>query len=1280
MNTSLSIVYPAGLPISERRDEIMAAIRDNQVVVIAGETGSGKTTQLPKMCLELGRGARGKLIGHTQPRRIAARSVAQRIAQELGQKLGEGTVGYQVRFTSEVHKDARLKLMTDGILLAEISRDRLLKRYDTLIIDEAHERSLNIDVILGYLRTILPKRPDLKVIITSATIDLERFAAHFAGPDGAPAPVIEVSGRTYPVEVRYRPLVLEPELGEDDDLDDVRSQERDVTGAILDAYDEICGDGPGDVLVFLPGEREIREVQDELTAHAKRRGDRVDILPLFSRLSAADQQKIFSPPSSSMVRRVILSTNVAETSLTVPGIVYVIDSGLARISRYSQRTKVQRLPIEPISQASATQRAGRAGRTRPGVAIRLYAEEDFLTRPEFTEPEILRTSLASVVLQMTSLGLGNVDSFPFVQAPDKRAVAEGVRLLEELGAIESAPRAPGGRRLTDVGRILARFPLDPRLARMIIEADRLGALKEVLIIVAGISIQDPRERPLENPERAKQLHARFADETSDFLSYLKLYEHLEQRRRELSGSAFRREVREEYLHYLRIREWWDLHSQLREMARDMGMKASSNPASPLAIHQALLSGLLSHIGLYDERRRDYQGARGARFVTWPGSRLARKNYDYVMAAELVETSRLFARTVAKIDPAWAEELGTHVVKRSYSEPFWSSKRACAMAHEKVTLYGVTLVADRVVPYGKIDPQVSRELFIRHALIEGDWQTRHHFFRDNHALLERLSELEDRARRRDLIADEEALYEFYAERIPAKVVSGRHFDSWWKVQRHKTPDLLTFTEELLLTEEAADAARTVADDFPSTWVQGDLQLPLSYSYTPSANGTGAGLDGVTVTIPLGLLNRVTPRGFGWLVPGMREELIAALIRSLPKPLRRHFAPAPERAKAVAQVIAGEDPEGGEDFLEVVADELVALPGIPDDLPLYGPEFQLDKLPAHLRMHFRVVDMQGREVGRGDDLSALQKRFKKRVGEGLKKQADDFTRADVTDFPLPTIPRTYKRDVAGLTVTGYPALTVNGKRADGTARIDLSVHASPAQQEAAHREGVCALIDRNLPHAPSQVLSALPNPTKMAIAAGPYPSTQALLEDASRAATAHLVGEELIWERDRFEAVEEAVRAQHREVAAEAVRDAAKALERHHRLERELRRVTSLSVLQQLTQIRDHAAGLVSDGFVSRTGVTHLPDLDRYLQASAIRLDKMQENPARDAQIAWQIEDLERLWRAARDKREPERRNSADIVEVYWMLEELRVSLFAQQLRTKYTVSEKRLRKAITELGN
>lgn len=1287
----LAITYPADLPVSQRREEIQRAIRDNQIVIVAGETGSGKTTQLPKMLLELGYGGRGRMIGHTQPRRIAARSVASRIAEELGEKLGEGSVGYQVRFTKNTATSTRLKVMTDGILLSEIHGDRLLKKYDAIIIDEAHERSLTIDMLLGYLKRIARRRPDLKIIITSATIDPERFAEFFGKKDRAgdlhPAPIIEVSGRTYPVEVRYRPLVLEPEIGEVDELADIRSEERDLTEAIVDACDELIAEGPGDILVFLPGEREIREVGEELQTHVKKRtgaASRTDVLPLFGRLSEQDQQKIFSPPKDGR-RRIVLATNVAETSLTVPGIKYVVDSGLARISRYSQRTKVQRLPIEPISQASAKQRSGRSGRTSPGIAIRLYSEQDFDTRPEFTEPEILRTSLASVVLQMTALGLGDIESFEFVEAPDKRAVRDGVRLLEELGAIRSEKNAPGGRALTAIGEQISRFPLDPRMARMLLEADKRGALREVLVIVAALSIQDPRERPLEKKAQADQLHARFTHDTSDFLTYLNLWRHLSERRKALSNSAFKREVKSEYLHYVRIREWWDLHAQLKDMCRDVGLRPSDNPASEATIHQSLLAGLLSHVGLYDERTRDYQGARNSRFVIWPGSTIARKRHDYVMAAELVETSRLFARTAAKIDPAWIEDVGPHVMKRSYSEPHWSSKKASAMAYEKATLFGVPIFARRAVAYGRIDPELSREIFIQHALIEGQWNTRHHFFRDNVRLIEELEELENKARRRDLIAGDAALFEFYDARIPAKVTSGRHFDAWWKKQRHETPELLHLTREILLEDDAEDQAA----GFPDTWVQGDITLALRYTFEPSARRVSDGgqpqskahfKDGVTALVPLAVLGRLEPQGFDWLVPGMREEKIAELIRTLPKPIRRHLIPAPDKARAVAQILRDDDPNTGERFVEAVADELVALPGVPDDLPLYGDEFDASKLPAHLRMHFSVRDDRGREIGSGDDLLALKKAHRARVESSAARQAESFGDRDLDGFPDFEIPRTKRNRQGGLNVVVYPALKL--REDSGGVSVDLTAMPTALDQRREHVRAVTHLVTETLGSNSAQVLGSLPNPTKLAISQSSYGSAKALLSDAALAASAELISRTenggLVWTKAEFDALVEAVRAEHAGLSRTLVLAAVDALALHAKLQRAISKVSSLSVLQQLTQIREHADSLTSGRFISRTPAHIVPEIPRYLKADIHRIEKMQDNPARDAQLAWQIEDLAGMFEKAKSKLSTEALESDEAREIPWMLEELRVSFFAQQLGTRYTVSEKRVRRAIADL--
>ena len=945
-----TITYP-DLPVSERRDEIAKAIADHQVVVVAGETGSGKTTQLPKICLDLGRGIRGT-IGHTQPRRLAARTVAQRIADELGTPLGEA-VGYTVRFTDQAGDRTLVKLMTDGILLAEIQRDRRLLRYDTLILDEAHERSLNVDFLLGYLRELLPRRPDLKVIVTSATIEPERFAAHFGG-----APIVEVSGRTYPVEVRYRPLEVPvaragrtAEDPDDPDHEVVRTEMRDQTEAIVDAIGELSAEPLGDVLVFLSGEREIRD-----TAEAMRHFKNTEVLPLYARLPIAEQQRVFQP--SRTVRRIVLATNVAETSLTVPGIRYVVDPGTARISRYSRRTKVQRLPIEPISQASAAQRAGRSGRTAPGVCIRLYSEEVFSSRPRYTDPEILRTNLAAVILQMAALNLGDIETFGFLDPPDRRNIRDGVVLLQELGAFD------GEGAITDLGRRLARLPVDPRLGRMILQADAEGCVREILVLAAALSIPDPRERPIDREEAARQKHARFADEHSDFISFLNLWRYLGEQRKELSGSAFRRMCREEFLHYLRIREWQDLTGQLRGIARDLGITESDDPepADPDRVHAALLAGLLSHIGLREgdsqpRTRRanlaEYAGARNSKFVLAPGSALTRRPPRWIVVADLVETSRLYGRIAARIQPEALERVGAHLVHRTYSEPHWDAERGAVMAFERVTLYGLPLVPRRRVGYANVEPTVARELFIRHALVEGDWRTRHHFFRDNARLREELEELEEKARRRDLLVGDDEIYSFYDARVPAAAVSARHFDAWWKKQRHQTPDLLTLTrDDLLRTDAAADQ--------PDAWQAGDLSLPLTYRFEPGAED-----DGVTVHVPVEVLARLGGDEFAWQVPALREELITALIRSLPKDLRRNFVPAPDTARAVLAAI---DP-GAEPLLEAVQRELHRRTRVL--VPIDA--FDLDKLPPHLRVTFAVESADGTEVARGKDLEALQEQL-------------------------------------------------------------------------------------------------------------------------------------------------------------------------------------------------------------------------------------------------------------------------------------------------------------------
>ncbi|MBU3749207.1 MAG: ATP-dependent RNA helicase HrpA, partial [Mycobacterium sp.] len=1116
------ISYP-DLPVSARRGQLAEAIAAHQVVVVAGETGSGKTTQLPKICLEMGRGVRG-VIGHTQPRRLAARTVAERIAEELGVPLGEA-IGFAVRFNDRVSDRTLVKLMTDGILLAEIQRDRRLLRYDTLIIDEAHERSLNIDFLLGYLRQLLPRRPDLKVIITSATIEPERFATHFAGADG-PAPIVEVSGRTYPVEIRYRPLELPAPAeetpsrvdiasgGDPDDPDHevVRVEPRDQTEAIIDALRELRAEPPGDVLVFLSGEREIRDTAEAIRTAFRSPGRGFEVLPLYARLPTAEQHRVFVANTSGLTRRVVLATNVAETSLTVPGIRYVIDPGTARISRYSRRTKVQRLPIEPISQASAAQRSGRCGRTAPGVCIRLYSERDFLARPRFTDPEILRTNLASVILQMAALRLGDIEDFPFLDPPDRRSINDGIGVLQELGAFDNAGQ------ITDVGRRLAQLPVDPRLGRMILQADTEGCLPQVLVLAAALSIPDPRERPADREEAARQKHARFADETSDFMSYLNLWRYLRDQRKALSGSAFRRMCREEYLHYLRVREWQDLTGQLRGIAAGIGLRdgeGSAEPADPARVHAALVAGLLSHVGLREGDTREYLGARNARFVLAPGSVLTKRPPRWIVVADLVETSRLYGRIAARVEPETVERLAGHLVHRSYSEPHWDARRGAVMAFARVTLFGLALTARRRVGYSAVDPVVARELFIRHALVDGDWQTRHPFFAANAALRAALAELEDRARRRDLLVGDEEIYAFYDARVPAEVVSARHFDGWWRKQRHRNPDLLTMTRaDLLRTPD--EAAGT---DLPDRWQAGDLALPLSYRFEP-----GQADDGVTVHVPVGVLARLGGAEFGWQVPALREELLTALIRSLPKDLRRNFVPAPDTARAL---LADLDPGDGP-LLEALQRELHRRSGILVPLNAFDPE----RIPDHLRVTFAVEGDGGVELARGKDLAALQQQLAGQTRRAVVEAvADGVERKGLREWPadLDELPRSVGRGG----VRGYPGLV------EAAAAVDLRVFATEAERDAAAPGGLRRLLRLSAPSPVKTLEKSLDPRTRLTLGNNPDGSLAALLEDCADAAVDVLVAGP-VWTREAFESARERVRQELAPTTAEVLQRAGKSL--------------------------------------------------------------------------------------------------------------------------------------------
>ena len=1368
------ITYPEELPVSERREDIMNAIRDNQVVIIAGETGSGKTTQIPKMCLDLGLGEKG-LIGHTQPRRLAARSVAERIAEELGQKIGE-TVGYQVRFTSEVGEHSAIKLMTDGILLAEIQNDKLLRRYSTLIIDEAHERSLNIDFILGYLKRILPQRPDLKVIITSATIDPERFARHFSPsyvpgkgivdenlsaeereiaeailPDDAP-PIIEVSGRTYPVEIRYRPLDEEDYLSDDEIEDD-----HDPTDGILDAIKELSKEAPGDILIFFSGEREIRDAKDAIEAMVLKSPRRnYEVLPLYARLSLAEQHRVFSPGSRP---RIVLATNVAETSLTVPGIKYVIDTGTARISRYSARTKVQRLPIERISQASANQRSGRCGRVSDGIAIRLYSEEDFNSRPEFTDPEILRTNLAAVILQMIAIGVvrepGDISRFPFVQPPASRAINDGVNLLRELGALTERTRRKGrggnnSATLTAIGRAMAAFPVDPRLARMIIEGGRRGCAKEMMVLAAALTIQDPRERPADVRAEADAMHARFVDDTSDFSSFLLLWDYINEQQAALSSSQLRKMCHREFINYLRIREWQDLFAQLREMGRTANIHASGGrdinaSAHEVDIHKSLLTGLLSHVGVKEEREKDskgrtrgpreYLGARGTKFAIFPGSGLFKKGPDWVLSAELVETSRLWARTNAAIEPQWIEEVGKHLISVQYSEPHWSLSSGAAVAYAKGTLFGLTIYADRPVQYARVDAAAAREIFIQSALVEGQWHTQHKFYLRNQRALAEVEELEARLRRRDLRVDDSVLFAFYDARVPAHVTDVRAFDKWWKQARLEDDNFLDFNPEKLINEEAADY-----DDsqFPRQWVQrtdsGELTLDLRYEYAPTAGIGGARTDaakrdGVAVQVPILFLNQLSPEPFRWQIPGLRHELVTALIKSLPKAIRRNFVPAPDVARAACAALEEDYSPATDELIPSLALVLRRLRGV-----VVEPEaFNWDAVPEHLKMGFQVRNARNKILGEGKDLRALQQQLHKEIRSALADSlgASDDTMAkmvalaqggsgnsdgsgnsgssaasakkgaknaqggtaqaaqptdahgsqvreisSLTEFPADlfpdgAIPRKVQRVIATQAVNGYPALVDEGSS------VGLRIFPTEAEQLHAQRRGIIRLLQLQVPSPVRYVSEHLSHKEKIVFTQNPHGSIDELIRDCTVAALDHLVPHTPIFTHAEYSELYEHVRAELIETVFDVTKLVAEILSEATALKKAIKKATSLTTMHAVSDVKAQMENLVYPGFVAQTGYDQLVHLPRYLKAAQVRLTKLGPNLHRDNQLMLTVQDLEDSYDNA-VKSLPAGTIVPDALRrVNWMIEELRVSFFAQELGTAYTVSEKRIAKAQRE---
>ena len=1246
------ISYPDDLPLSQQKQAIYDAIAAHQVVIVAGDTGSGKTTQLPKICLELGRGITG-IIGHTQPRRLAARTVAARLAQELN---SQACIGYKVRFSDSVGETTLVKLMTDGILLAEIQQDRLLMQYDTLIIDEAHERSLNIDFILGYLRNLLPRRPDLKVIITSATIDPQRFSQHFFN-----APVIKVSGRTYPVEVRWRPLskdnafndnLSNNNLSNDNESNDnvyndtLSNGNRDQLQAIIDAVDELGSEGSGDILIFMSGEREIRDATDALN---NQNLPHTEVLPLYSRLSNSEQNRVFQAHQG---RRILLATNVAETSLTVPGIKYVIDAGSARISRYSSRTKVQRLPIEAISQASANQRKGRCGRTSAGICIRLYSEADFLSRPEFTDPEIVRTSLASVILQMTALGLGDISAFPFITAPDKRHIQDGVRLLQELSALRMAKN--GHTYLSAIGHQLAKLPLDPRLGRMVLAAQKTACVRELIIITAALSITDPRERPVDKQQAADEKHRRFVANESDFLAWINLWDYLTGQQAALSSGQFRQLCRGDFLNRVRVREWQDIHAQLHQAVKELGITVNSIPADYRSLHSALLSGLLSRTGQKDREKAEFTGAHSARFAIFPGSALFKKPPQWVMVAELVETSRLWGRMAARVEPEWIEAQAQHLVKRHYSSPHWEKTEGAVMALEKITLFGLTLVPARKIHYATIDPSLCRELFIRHALVEGDWQTRHAFFCTNLATVAEVETLEDKSRRRDILVDDQVLFDFYEQRIGPDVVSARHFDSWWKSVRHASPDLLNFEKSRLFKQGTSKICEL---DYPDYWYQGEFTLPLSYQFEP-----GSDADGVTVQIPLAILGQVSEQGFEWQIAGLRSELIIALIKSLPKSLRRHFVPAPDYAQAL---LASVTPlETG--LLDALARELKRITGV----TVSQEDWQWEQVPVHLKMTFRIVDDNCVVLKEGKNLAQLRQQLQQQrqasraiVAEGGIEQSN------LSAWSFGTLPACYEQQRAGYRVKTWPALV------DEKESVAIRLFETEQAQQRSMWQGTRRLLWLNIPAPIKSLHQQLSNKSKLALcfSFSGFSGIKTLIDDCIACGIDKLMAEQggLVWQQSDFIRLRDVVRAGLNDTVLQITHLAEQIMTLRFNINQRLKKQPDPSHAMALADITMQLESLVYPGFITAHGWSRLVNIRRYLHAVERRMDQLAAAPQRDREKMLLVQRLQSAWQQRMNKLPLEQLADPEVLEVRWMIEELRVSLFAQQLGTACPISEKRI---------
>ncbi len=1273
--------YP-DLPVADRRDEIIKTIAENQITIICGETGSGKTTQLPKMCLELGRGVDG-IIGHTQPRRIAARSVAARIAEELKTELGS-VVGYKVRFHDHTNENSYIKLMTDGILLAEIRNDRYLNQYDTLIIDEAHERSLNIDFIIGYLRWLLPRRKDLKVIITSATIDPQRFAKHFnfGGQNGkGDAPIIEVSGRTFPVEIRYHSLLPdESSKGQQEDKEEAK--EKDMLQAIVDASDELMAESPGGILVFLSGEREIREASEALRKHHK---PSVEILPLFARLSSAEQNKIFHPTGA---RRIVLSTNVAETSLTVPGIKYVIDTGLARISRYSWRSRVQRLPIEKISQASANQRSGRCGRTSDGIAIRLYSEDDYLSRSEFTLPEIQRTNLASVILQLASLNLGDVYKFPYVEAPDAGMIRDGYKLLFELGAVTAA--RGDNIKITPVGRELARLPIDPRLGRMLLAANDQGVMDEVLVIVSALAIQDVRERPMDKQQASDQKHSRFKNDQSDFISLLTLWDYYHDKNGELSQGQLRKLCRREFLSYMRLREWNETYRQLRMSLKDtnfskkvekkggMGSKQKQQKNKLISakakvaegidtekyldkynqIHQSLLTGLLSNIG-FKEENQEYQGANNRKFYIFPASGLRKSAPKWVMAAEVVETSRLFARTVAKIQPQWIEYSAKHLLKYNYSEPRWEKRAAQVAADERSSLYGITINPRKRVNFGPIDALVSRQIFIRHALVYGEYNCKAEFFQHNRKLIEEVENLEAKSRRRDILVDEEILYDFYDKLIPENIYSGPAFEKWRKTYERSHPKGLMLTRDYLMQR---DDSHVRGEQYPDHLNVADMVLPLSYHFEPGSNN-----DGVTVRIPAAALNQLSATDFDYLVPGMLEEKVIEFIRGLPKQIRKQFVPVPEYAKACIEAIMADQP-----IVEAISQSLKRMTGctIDEDL-LHNHSFS-----DHMQMRYEVVDESGKIIKAGRDLEKLKKTvgFNSHAKNIHKSSKNSIEREDIQTWDFEALPETVLTNVAGLKIKAWPALVDKGNS------VAIKLFDSP--QQAQQQTGLLRLILLHFKEDKNKLLRSLPDIHQLCLF---YNSTgkcdelkQSIVKNTFRLTfiknklSARQYGSQV--DKALFLTALEKNKSELSATLNEITQQLKIALALNHDIRKQLKGNIDLSLLETFNDIKEQLQSLVYPSFLDELTLNELRQYPRYLKAILRRLDKLKGDAHKDRGLQVQIQPL---WEDYRKLLKKQGMTPA-LQEYRWMLEEFRVSLFAQDLGTAYPVSAKRLSKHFNEL--